>query len=621
MTEKTDQRLKPGSLEGSAAWVHAAVLSLCVGYSIMVMVHQPPLAAMLGGRLLSTPMRSQLLQSLVLWSLASALLMVAGLSWARLRGGGPTTLGELVGGLWPLSLLPLAWYVFDTAAWSVSPVLLYAASTAICCYSVYRTDWPDRRARWSFPPAFRRHAPWLLLTLAILAYVMYVSLHTIANHRSLGTAAFDLGIHENTLWNTLHGDFFFSSLEGGSHLGVHTSFVMLLMLPIYALAPATETVLILQSLVVGLAALPLYLLANRMLKNSAQALLVALLWLVHPAVGGANFYDFHAIAFAPLFLFTAVYLWWCQRWRGFWITIVLLLSVKEEMAIIVVLLGIVTLMGGSRRRGAVLVAVGAAAYVILQYGVIPRFAGGEHSYAWYYADIIPRGEGPSGLVTTILLNPLFALDYTLTGPRLLFVFQLFAPLAFLSFFTARGTVLISYGLAATLLASRPPLHQIGFQYAFTLLALGFIGALLGLLRLPPEWRGRALAAAVMLAVITCYHYGMIWPRHNFTGGFHTIDFDYTQSDRERFRELQGLIEKIPADASVLASENLVPHVARRYTVETERHLKPRSTIRFDSILVHNDGTAQRLRQTPVLGGLREYEVEHSPHFVLFSRRP
>jgi uncharacterized membrane protein len=207
----------------------------------------------------------------------------------------------------------------------------------------------------------------------------------------------------------------------------------------------------------------------------------------------------------------------------------------------------------------------------------------------------------------------------LTQPKALYVFQLFAPLAFLPFFTARGTVLVSYGLAATLLASRPPLHQIGFQYALTLLALGFVGALIAMRRFSDNGRRRALAAAVLLAVLTCFHYGMIWPRHNFTGGFHTIDFDYSDTDRERYRKLRGLVDQIPEGATVLAGESIVPHVAGRHTVETDRFVRREKPQRYDFILIHNDDSLKRLRQVPFLAELRDYEiVERNPHFVLFK---
>lgn len=617
--QRDHRRLKP--LAGATAFAHAAVLALCLGYSMMILIHRPPLASMIGGSLLSSATRSELLRSVVFWSLAAAVLMAAGIRWSRRGGRSPTTPGELVAGLWPLTLAPLALVVFDTAAWSASPLLLYAVTTAACAYCVVRTELPDRIGFRSCPASWNRFGPWIVVGIAITAYVVFVSIHTIHNHWSLGTAAFDLGIQENTIWNTLHGDILYSSLMGSHYLGVHTSLILLLVAPIYALAPATETLLVLQSLVLGLAALPLYLFAREVLENSWQGALFALLWLTHPAVGGANFYDFHPIAFAPLFLFTAVHFWRRGRRLPYWLSIALLLSVKEELAIIVVLVGLVIVISGNRRQGLQTAAVGAVAYVVLQHVVIPYFAGGAHSYAWYYSDIIPTGESPRGLVTTVLLNPVFALKFILTGPRLLFVFQLFAPLALLPFLSARGAVLISYGLAATLLASRPPLHQIGFQYALTLLALGFVGALLTLTGLSNGGRRRAIALAIMLALLTCYHHGMIWPRHNFRGGFHTIDFTYSEQDRAQLRELNGLIDQIDEDAMVLASESLVPHVARRHIVETARYAAQRAPRRYDVILVVNDGAARKLRNVPYLNGLRHYDIaERTEHFILFKLR-
>jgi uncharacterized membrane protein len=611
---------KPEGLHGAAAVAHFGVLALALGYTAMIAIHRPPLAAMIGGSPLSTQVRAQLMSSLALWTVVAAALMAAGLVWARRHDRGPTSAGDLAAELWPLTLLPVAWYVFDIAAWSASPVLLYAVASAAVGYCVIRTELPPARHHWRAWPRVRAAAPRATVVLGIAAYVGYVSTFTICNHHSLGTAAFDLGIQENVLWNTTHGNVLYSSLMHGHYLGVHTSLVLLLVAPLFAAVPTAETLLVLQTAVLAAAAWPLYLLARTALDSEAQAVVIALLWLSHPAVAGANFYDFHPVAFAPLFLFSAWFFWFEQRWRPFWVCIALVLTVKEELAILVVLIGIVTLLNGARRQGWLLVGVGATAFVVLQHVVIPHFAGGAHSYSWYYADLIPAGEGPRGLLTTLLLNPVFTLGFALTGTRLLYVFQLFSPLAFLPFVTARGWVLVSYGLAATLLASRPPLHQIGFQYALSLLAMGFAAAILALAGLSLSWRRRALAAAVMLAVVTCYHYGMIWPRHNFTGGFHTIDFDYTDEEKRVYRELMDLVKAIPPEATVLASEDLVPHVAGRRIIETERYALTRAPLRFDVVLVHNDGSAQRMREVPYLGGLRDYDVVHTEHFVMFTRR-
>ncbi len=601
----------PGVPTGPAAAVHFGALALACGFTVMMAIHRPPVAAMVDGALLTPAERSAMVTSLFLWSAAAAVALAGWLLAAKSRGRWPATLGELTAGAWPLTLLVLVWYAFDTSAWSTAPVLLYTVTTATCAYAVVRTRLPEPRTRKGRTARFRRLLPSLAVGAAVVGYVVYVSVHTILHHRSLGTSAFDLGIQENTLWNTIHGDILYSSLMHGHYLGVHTSFVLLLIAPIYALAPTTETLLVLQSLALGLTAWPLFSLARRVLDSEPQAALVALIWLTHPAVGGGNFYDFHPVAFAPLLLCFAALCWWTERWRWFWVCMVLLLSVKEEMAIVAILLGLVIVIGGHRRQGAMLVGIGAVAYLVLQHVVIPHFAGGPHSYAWYYRDMIPAGEGPRGLLTTALINPLHTLRVAATGPKVLYVFQLFAPLAFLTFTTARGWLLVSYSLAATLLATRPPLHQIGFQYALTLLALGILGALLGLHRLDQGRRRRALVLAAMLAVVTCFHYGMVWPRHQFRGGFDVIDFEYTDADRSRYRELLRLIERIPGDATVLASERLAPHVARRHTVQTTRYVRPGHATGFDAVLVFADEGPS--------GALPGYELESTRHFRLYTR--
>lgn len=619
MTDRAERRSPLPPLVGAAAVAHAAALALCLGSAAMIVVHTPPLARMVGGDLLPTPMRGTLLASLLGWTAAAAATLGVVL-WRLGRRTEAPSPGAVIAALWPLSLLPLAFYVFDTSVWGAAPLLLFSVTTAACGYCVLRTELPRIGSPRPLPDAVARYGPPLLVAAGIAAYSVAVSLLTIVNHRSLGTAAFDLAIHENMVWNTLDGHFFYSSLMGGSYLGVHTSFVELLVLPFYAAAPVTETLLVIQTVVLGVAAWPLYLAAHSVLTSRWQAALLALIWLSHPAMAGANFYDFHAVAFAPVALFTAYWLHRTGRRRWFWAAVVLVLSVKEEMAIVVVLLGIVIAVSGRRRRGAALVAVGAATYIVLQHLVIPHFAGGSHSYAWYYSDMIPAGEGPFGLVTTVLTNPLFALGHVLTAERMLYLLQIFAPLALLPFATGRGIVLVSYGLASTLLASRPPLHTIGFQYALALLAMAFLATLLALERLSATGRRRALVMAAMLAVVTCFHYGMIWPRHNFRGGFHTIDFTYSAADRARYAELCELVATIPPEASVLASETLAPHVARRRTVGTARYAA-QITPPWDAILLHNDRALPILAARPQFDGLRDYEVAaETKHFVLLLRR-
>lgn len=452
----------------------------------------------------------------------------------------------------------------------------------------------------------RRWAAPLVLAAMIATYVGYVSRHTILNHYALGTAAYDLGIHENIFWNSVHGRWFESALElPGNHLGVHTTFVLALFFPLYALFPATETLLLLQTVAIGLAAWPLYLLARRCLLSAQGALAIGALYLTHPAVAGANFADFHELAFLPALFFVVAWAWRAERERVFWPALLLLLSVREDVSLLVLPLGAALWIRGERRRGAWLMGLGAIAYGALQFGWLGAF-GHPHDFTSYYTDL--------------LQDPLSALRHAFSPDKLLYLFQLFAPLAFLCFAALEGWLLTSYGLLASLLASHEPLFRLGFHYPLLVLPPAFLGLILVLERWPPAWRARALALAGVLAAVTCYRYGMIYPRHNFMGGFRPVDFHFSALERDRYREVAELSAMIPDEASVTASEILVPHLARRRQIETIRYAVHRPGRRYLYYLVLRDLPVDRFDQLPEVAGLEAYELVRRGKYCDLLRR-
>ena len=152
----------------------------------------------------------------------------------------------------------------------------------------------------------------LALFLMIATYVVVFSVFSIARHYTFQTSAFDLGIFQQALWNSLNGNLFYETPDlynnpSGSFLGVHFSAIMFLLVPIYAIHSGAETLRILQSLVIGLAALPLYKLATHILRTKFRGLSIAAIYLLYFPVHLLNSYDFHLEAFLPLFIFSFSY--------------------------------------------------------------------------------------------------------------------------------------------------------------------------------------------------------------------------------------------------------------------------------------------------------------------------
>ena len=212
----------------------------------------------------------------------------------------------------PLSVAFLLPMLVAPAVWRAEPLLSLAVAIGAAVFASWtltprRDVVADPVEEDSADPGRTKLHVAILLGVLIASYAVFVGLATVRQHELLETRAYDLGIMENVLWHTSEGRFFASSLEGRNHLGVHTSFIYLLLAPVYLLMPRPETLLAAQALLIALAAWPLFLLARKLLRSDWAGLLVAALYLFQPAIQGASFYDFHELAFAPLLFFTALY--------------------------------------------------------------------------------------------------------------------------------------------------------------------------------------------------------------------------------------------------------------------------------------------------------------------------
>lgn len=190
--------------------------------------------------------------------------------------------------------------------------------------------WPRPLRRLAaLPPAY-----WLGVAIAVY---FAVSL-TLSWFRAieLDTTTWDQGIYQQALWSTAHGRPFWESADletggYGSLLQVHSVFLLYLLVPLYAAAPSQLTLFVVQSAVVALAAVPLFLLGRDRTGSGRWGLVAALVYLAWAPVLSANLYDFHAEAFLPIELFSFV-LWWSRARYAEGFTVALLAFATIELA-------------------------------------------------------------------------------------------------------------------------------------------------------------------------------------------------------------------------------------------------------------------------------------------------
>jgi len=510
---------------------------------------------------------------------------------------------ELLG--WKFSPLCLAIAVPMLFRWQIwkgldIQFLVIAAITAFAAQKLFyrslaepplfsATSGPVASMRSRAADALERWSPWLPWVLVIglfFFYASYFSFFTLRNHWNLGTSAYDMGIEDNVVFNAMRGELLKASpIFGpeGTHLGHHATFFAYLLVPIYAIAPRAETLLIIQATLIGAAVIPLFLFARNRL-GPYQAVSIAAMFVFYAPLHGANLYDFHYPPLGIGFVFWLAYLVDIGKYRWAIIPLLLSLSVREDIALSVFVLGAYFLLSRSRpRAGLALVLIGIGYFLIMKMGVMPYFRDGKSTFVWYYEKLVPEGGpgGFGGVLVTIFGNPGYTLGTLLKSAKVKYFLQVMVPFAFVPFRKPIGLVFCLPGLVMTLLASRSALYDIGFQYTTHWALEMFLASIVVLTMIKqPTWPGdqhgeirvRSWLMALALAMAaTSYQHGAILQHNIARGGFTAFDFERTDKDIERYEQLISLRALIPPEAKVAGTERTLPHVSNRpdaYTIRS-----------------------------------------------------
>ncbi|WP_181391826.1 DUF2079 domain-containing protein [Methanospirillum lacunae] len=371
----------------------------------------------------------------------------------------------------------------------------------------------------------------------------------------------DLGIFSQALWSTVtEGTFFFNSLENTinagvtSHFGVHTSPILAALLPVYALAPGVKTLLVVQSILLGLGAVPIYLTAKKILGNPG-ALIISLVYFLYPGLHGVNLTDFHEIAFLPLFLGFFLYACVLQRTRWIFLFGLLCLLIKEDVAVIILcasLYGVYVSRIQNRIcfKTFLVLSIISAAWVIAAFFVImPAFS--------------PVHE----LISTTFISQYYQLgthsDFD-QMPRIIYFIELFGPLLFLPLLSPE-ILIISIPSFAEIFLSQSGFFNIGAQYSSLVVMPLFFATIFSLRKIQKKTDGNThhffeilLIGLVASSVISCCIYS---PAVTINAILDAPEDMHADSDWF----IKG-VSQIPDTASVSTQANLVPFFSDRMNV-------------------------------------------------------
>jgi len=370
----------------------------------------------------------------------------------------------------------------------------------------------------------------------------------------------------------------------GNFLGVHFSPILLLILPIYAIYQSPKTLLVLQSFILAIAALPLYWIAKDRLKNRLYALAFATVYLLNPALHGVNTFDFHLEIFTPALTLFAFHYIKKRKWLKAVPFIILEFMTLEFAPIIVFSLGLYFFLkklkeATSRHENwlesvkklilPITLMLLSILFFYLSLHVIevinPLKKGAPHR-VW-----MSWGSNIFEVVTNVIHNPIEAVTTIVTPlDKPYFIIFLFASVLLLPLFAPLELIMTFPWPIAALLSDYPPYYQPYYQYSAFVIGQIFLAAIFGfhnLFRLHNEEKFARIQKKLMLTLmmVSLLLFTAISPV-GFPALTQRTPRPYSIStvfDQDHIKKLNYAINLLPSNASIATIWDIFPHVCQR----------------------------------------------------------
>lgn len=425
---------------------------------------------------------------------------------------------------------------------------------------------------------------WYVLGLALALFVGFSIYTSLLNFRFASTGA-DLGAYTHAFSTTLSGNGWLANgkyrvgLLESSYWGAHFSLTLLLFLPLYALVQSVYTLLVAKSFVLAASVVVLWVLARDQLESDRLAGVVTLSYAFNPFLWSAWSFDFQEQVLIPPFLFAAYYFYRKDRTLAFFLFFALVLVTNEFVIFpsigFAVGLAVAAVVAGRLREKAPaivggFVLIGLARYVSST--VIDHFSRTSGLPTYVIAEPLQSLVTSTTRVSLFdlllsgLSNPLVLVDAATFAveDKLLFFAAFMLPVLFLALFDEFSLFALAPYLGFAWVFTGPAkavYFQFGAHYPLYLLPFIYIGVIHLLTRLSGRFDRLSLpsratfSSAVVGILVLCLAAGVV------SGGGHLTA--PPPADDEHHEILQTAIDEIPENASLIAQNNIYPHVAAR----------------------------------------------------------
>lgn len=438
------------------------------------------------------------------------------------------------------------------------------------------------------------------LLIPVFLFTAILSVLSLIRHYSFESFE-DLAMFDQMLWNAWHGRGLTTTLSGNYLLmfehhffSEHFSPLLCLLAPLSALGRGPEALLIFQAVIMALSAIPAALWARARLETStASAAWIAWLWLALPSLWLAVLYDFHMESIGPVLFFMFLMAMY-RRSRLAWLWALLFAATKEDAPLYLAFTAVIAgRLSGNKRTGLIMALAALVYFLLVWFWLIPSFSPtGRPLLAGRLLTPALCG-GLTGWIETVFFEPARwnALLKHLAGFGFL---PLFGWLTLLPAGAATGVMWLSGARVQ---------NEILLHYPFSVYPLLFYAGIEGLRAASRFFRKRRLvlgfAAGLCLAGVS---FQWLVVKDAWHATMRTSSWERALRLEPARRALRS---QIPPEAATGASQNLLPHLARRASLAW---FPPRAEAEYLAILTYSLTTPDHF----YFNRLRSVLAEDSP---------
>ena len=376
-------------------------------------------------------------------------------------------------------------------------------------------------------------------------------------HEHFGSTL-DLATQDQTIWGYSRLEMIPNTvIEIRNLLGDHFHPLLMLMAPLFWISSSAEILLIAQGVLLAVGGIPIYMWGAKRL-GELEGLAFQGSYLVFWGILAGVLFDFHNVVIAVPVISAALYAALERRNRLLWAMVALGMLTREDIALTLIALGFYVVVVQRRYvLGAAIMGLNAVWFALVLGLIIPAIRGGPYRH-WTYDAL---GTGPASAALFVVTHPLQALEllFMPTAKVRIWVGMLGSWL-FLPTLSPIALIALPY-LAERFWSAAPTFWTFHLEYSMVPAPILAFAAIDSAVRIRSVWKVQSTRRLAAVAAL-----GALAASALLSFIIHPLAELSTYVSSATAADIQSCLDVIPPDASVAATQELLPHLSHRLAI-------------------------------------------------------